>query len=32
MITLTRCYEGGSKIFRLDIQKPRQMESVARDT
>jgi len=24
--------EGGSKIFRPDIQKPRQMENAARDT
>jgi hypothetical protein len=24
-------YEGGSKIFRPDIEKPRQMENAARD-
>ena len=24
-------YEGGSKSFRPDIQKPRQMENAARD-
>ena len=31
VVTLILTYEGGSKSFRHDIQKPRQMENVARD-
>jgi len=29
--TAWKTYEGGSKSFRPDIQKPRQMENAARD-
>jgi len=31
VIIYTYIYEGGSKIFRPDIQKPRQMENAAKD-